>query len=159
MVYPKTKICQNMFSPSGYFRCRGVCFFIRFGEMYHSITCSLMDALQWMGAVRMRVQTADQNHNNPHHSSPSVNILRKQKRCVFWSVQISHLIQTAKRTLISARSNGLKVPYIILHIYHDLNPKHVLSKKPVYCPLSSHREFMFYCTSRQAPFLFLNRSR
>ncbi len=35
-----------------------------------------MDALQWMGAVRMRVQTA---HSNPHHSSQSVNILRRQK--------------------------------------------------------------------------------
>ncbi len=31
----------------------------RFAEMYHYITCSPMDALQWMGAVRMRDQTAD----------------------------------------------------------------------------------------------------
>ncbi len=39
-----------------------------------------MDALQWMGAVRMRVQTSDKNiTSNPHHSSPSVNILRSQK--------------------------------------------------------------------------------
>ncbi len=29
--------------------------------MYHFNTCSAMDALQWMGAVRMRVQTADIN--------------------------------------------------------------------------------------------------
>ncbi len=29
-----------------------------------------MDALQWMGAVRTRVQTADKNiTSNPHHSS------------------------------------------------------------------------------------------
>ncbi len=28
-----------------------------------------------------------------------------------------------------------------------------------YCPLSRHREFTFYCRSRQAPLLFLNRSR
>ncbi len=35
-----------------------------------------MDPLQWMGAVRMRVQTADKN---PHHSSTSVNILWIQK--------------------------------------------------------------------------------
>ncbi len=27
----------------------------------HYITCSPVDALQWMGAVRMRVQTADKN--------------------------------------------------------------------------------------------------
>ncbi len=42
-------------------RCRWVCFFIRFREMLQCITCSAMDALQWMGAVRMRVQTADKN--------------------------------------------------------------------------------------------------
>ncbi len=48
-------------SPSSYPKCRWVCFFIRFGEMLHFITCSAMDALQWMGAVRMRVQTADKN--------------------------------------------------------------------------------------------------
>jgi len=33
----------------------------QFGEMYHYITCSPMDPLQWMGAVRMKVQTADKN--------------------------------------------------------------------------------------------------
>ncbi len=31
----------------------------RDGEIQHCITCLPMDALQWMGAVRMRVQTAD----------------------------------------------------------------------------------------------------
>ncbi len=35
--------------------------FIEDVEMYHSIPCSAMDHLQWMGAVRMRVQTADKN--------------------------------------------------------------------------------------------------
>ncbi len=36
-----------------------------------------------MGAVRMRVQTADKKyHNNPHHSSPSVNILWGDKLCL-----------------------------------------------------------------------------
>ncbi len=36
-----------------------------------------MDLLQWMGAVRMRVQTADKNHHdNPQviHATPSINI-------------------------------------------------------------------------------------
>ncbi len=47
-----------------------------------------MDPRQWMGAVRMRVQTADKNmtiiHINPRHSSPSINILCKEvKSCVF----------------------------------------------------------------------------
>ncbi len=33
----------------------------RFGYILHHITCSPMDPLQWMGAVRMRVQTVDKN--------------------------------------------------------------------------------------------------
>ncbi len=53
--------------------CMWVCFFMRFGEIQHYITCSAMDALQWMGAVRMRVQTADKNitviHTTPVHRS------------------------------------------------------------------------------------------
>ncbi len=32
-----------------------------------------------MGAVRMRVQTADKNTSNTHHSSPSINILWSEK--------------------------------------------------------------------------------
>ncbi len=43
----------------------------RFGEIEHYITCSLMDPLQWMGAVRITVQTADKNitiiHTTPVH--------------------------------------------------------------------------------------------
>ncbi len=42
-----------------------------------------MDALQWMGAVRMRVQTADKNitiiHTTPVHQLTSW----EDKRCVF----------------------------------------------------------------------------
>ncbi len=45
----------KMCSPSGHQRCRWVCFFVRFGEMCLCISVSVMDALQWMGAVRMRV--------------------------------------------------------------------------------------------------------
>ncbi len=41
------------------------------GQIIITITCSLMDPLQWMGAVRMRVQTADKNStSNPHNCSP-----------------------------------------------------------------------------------------
>ncbi len=57
LVHPQMK----MRSPSGHPRCRWVCFFIRFVEMCLCISVSAMDALQWMGAVRMRVQTADKN--------------------------------------------------------------------------------------------------
>ncbi len=43
--------------------------------------CSITSfAQQWMGAVRMRVQTADKKiHNNPHHFSLSMNILWSDK--------------------------------------------------------------------------------
>ncbi len=43
-------------------------------EIYHYITCSAMDPLQWMGAVRMRVQTADKKHHN-NNSIHSINVL------------------------------------------------------------------------------------
>ncbi len=59
-------------------RWRGVFFFIWKDLEKSSITCSPMNALQWMGAVRMRIQTT-KHHNNPHHSSPSVNVLWSQK--------------------------------------------------------------------------------
>ncbi len=57
----KLKLADYSPSPSGHPRLGWVCFIFRFGEMYHSISCSATDALQWMGAVRMRVQTADKN--------------------------------------------------------------------------------------------------
>ncbi len=55
----------------------------KIGEMQHSITRSPMDPLQWMGAVRMRVQTADKNiiimHTTPVHQLMSW----EDKSCVF----------------------------------------------------------------------------
>ncbi len=48
----KMKICLKMYSSSGHPRWRWVCFFI--GTDY--ITCSPIDPLQLMGAVRMKVQ-------------------------------------------------------------------------------------------------------
>ncbi len=39
-----------------------------------------MDPLQWMGAVRMSVQTAAKNiTSNPHDSSQSIDILWSEK--------------------------------------------------------------------------------
>ncbi len=52
----------KMYSPAGHRRCRQVYFFME-TEIEHYITCSPMDPLQWMGAVIMRVQTADQNNS------------------------------------------------------------------------------------------------
>ncbi len=47
----------------------------KFGEIYDYITWSLMDPLQWMGTVRIRVQTADENitiiHTTPVHQLTS----------------------------------------------------------------------------------------
>ncbi len=75
-----------MYSTSGHPRCRWVCLFIRTDLENFSITCSPLDHLQWMGAVRMRVQTADKNITiipiTPHHSSPSVNVFWNES-CLF----------------------------------------------------------------------------
>ncbi len=81
----KNKHAEKMNSPSGHPICIWVCFFIRFGEMYHSIICSAMDPLQWMGAVRIYNLNSWKKHQNiPHHSSLSVNVLwKKVKNCVF----------------------------------------------------------------------------
>ncbi len=74
----KMKMC----SPSGHPRYRWVCFFIRFEEMQHCITCSPMHhPLQWMGAVRLRVQTADKNITIIH-TTPTITVLWSQKVCV-----------------------------------------------------------------------------
>ncbi len=49
-----------------------------------------MDPLQWMGAVRMRVQTADENitiiTSNPHNSSLSFSVLWSNKLHVFKNI-------------------------------------------------------------------------
>ncbi len=43
-----------------------------------------MDPLQWMGAVRLWVKTADKDiHNNPHDSNPSEDVLCEVKSCMF----------------------------------------------------------------------------
>ncbi len=58
----------------------------RFGEIKHYINCSLMDPLQWMGAIRMGVQTADKSitiiHTTPVHHLTS------------WSVKLCFCIKT-----------------------------------------------------------------
>ncbi len=67
----------------------------RFGEMYHYITCSPMDPLQWMGAVRMRVQTADKNitiiHTTPVHQLTSYEL----KSCMFIRNKLIKTFQTS----------------------------------------------------------------
>ncbi len=51
-----------------------------------------------MGAARMRVQTADKkHHNNPHHSSPSVNVLWSNKMHVYKSPLFIILLSPVKK--------------------------------------------------------------
>ncbi len=74
-IVHQNKHLLNIDSHSGHSRLGWVCFFIRFVEMCLCISVSAMDALQWMGAVRMRVQTADKNitiiHTTPVHQLTS----------------------------------------------------------------------------------------
>ncbi len=54
--------------------------------MYHYITCSPVDPLQWMGAVRMRVQTAAKNITNITviHTTPVYQLMYCEvKSCTF----------------------------------------------------------------------------
>ncbi len=57
--------------------------FVSSSDLENCISVSAMHALQWMGAVRMRVQTADKNitiiHTTPVHQLTS----REDKCCVY----------------------------------------------------------------------------
>ncbi len=99
------KICQKMHSASGLFLHGN-----RFGEMEHYITCSSMDALQWMGAVRMRVQTADKItiiHTTPVHQL----MLCEEKSCVF--VRNKSIIKTFFFTLTITSGQNTSPLYIM----------------------------------------------
>ncbi len=102
---------KKRFSFSVHLRSGWVCFFIRFVEMCLCISVSAMDALQWMGAVRMRVQTADKNitiiHTTPVHqltsgedkssNKSSIKTLLTSNHCLFRAVL------SCKRCLIWCR--------------------------------------------------------
>ncbi len=82
----------KMYSPSGHPRRRGVCFFIRKDLEKFNITSlahSPVDPVQWMGAVRMRVQTADKNITIIH-TSPSVNVL--------WNKKLGQMVELCLKT-------------------------------------------------------------
>ncbi len=67
-IYFKTIFTQKSlvkFAENGHPRLGWVCFLIRFGEMCLCISVSPKDALQWMGAVRMRVQTDKKKSASP----------------------------------------------------------------------------------------------
>ncbi len=72
---PGNTLTETMILPSSHQRCILVCFLLwnRFGGMYCYITCSPTDPLQWMGAVRMRVQITDKNNGPLLFTSKDVN--------------------------------------------------------------------------------------
>ncbi len=72
---PGNTLTETMNLPSSHQRYILVCFLLwnRFGEMYCYITCSPTDPLQWMGAVRMRVQITDKNNGPLLFTSKDVN--------------------------------------------------------------------------------------
>ncbi len=82
---------MKMFSPSGHPR---FSFMETDLEKFKPISCSLIDPLQWMGAVRMRVQTSDKNisiiHTTPVHRLMTCEV----KRCVF--VRNKSIIKTSE---------------------------------------------------------------
>ncbi len=75
-----------MRSPSGHPRCRWVCFFIRFVEMPHFITCSPMDPLQWNGLPsEWESKQLIKHHNNPQviHTTPVHQFMFWEVKAVF----------------------------------------------------------------------------
>ncbi len=96
IVHPKMKISRKCTELQA-IRDVDEFFFIRntFEDIKHYITCSPMDPLQWMVPPEWEYKTADKNItkmlisksitiiiSNPHHSSPSVNILWSEKLCL-----------------------------------------------------------------------------
>ncbi len=81
IVHKKKNIAENVFilRPSK---------IIRFREMLHYITCSAMDPLQWMGAVRMRVQTADKNITIIH-TTPVQQLMSCEEKCCMFLINKS----------------------------------------------------------------------
>ncbi len=73
-------ILWKIFSASGHPRCRWVCFSIRKVLEKFRITCSPMDPLQSMGAVRRRFQKPDKNIRIIH-TTPVNEVLWNEKVC------------------------------------------------------------------------------
>ncbi len=73
---PKTKWkCAETLLTLGEFK-----MWIIHNEISHYITCPPVDPLQWMGAVRMRVQTADKKHHI--FWNKKLLVCKKQIRCL-----------------------------------------------------------------------------
>ncbi len=57
-----------------------------------------MDPLQWMGAVRMRVQTADKNITIIH-TTPAINILWNENNSMLKNFHFKQVLYTKYRFL------------------------------------------------------------
>ncbi len=142
-------VLKGAFSPSplGHAWCRWVLHQDRFGEIQHYISCSQMDPLQWRGAARMRVQTADKNitiiHTTPVHQLRSNIVFSSEKLISFASgdkyapIELQKTVQSSSkqicRRILSwdglfhwrkryygslARSSGLHFKHLDEFVYH-----------------------------------------
>ncbi len=68
-----------------------------------------MYPLQWMGAVRMRVQTADENHNNLYDSSLSSNFLWSKKLVFVKKIFINMTFLTSNHCIYNIAFSSEKV--------------------------------------------------
>ncbi len=84
---------------------------LRKGLVYTKMhICSPMDALQWMGAVRMRVQTADKHHSNLHENA---NV-----RINIYSLLSSHMIKAP--TYLSPDSDNITFSLMKAILWRDV---------------------------------------
>ncbi len=71
-----------------------------------------MDPLQWMGAVRMRVQTTDKNitKSNPHDSSASINVLWSEKLCVSKKEEssVNNIVFSSEKAILSNQDRNMQ---------------------------------------------------
>ncbi len=85
----KTKLL-NQYSRSGHPRCRWVGFFLRtdLEKCITSLAHQLILCSEWVPSEWESKQLI-KHHNNPHHSSPSVNVLWSEKWCIYaWNKSI-----------------------------------------------------------------------
>ncbi len=88
-----------------------ICLFLHCNSVFSNLAlhlgiCSLMDPLQWMGAVRMRVQTADKkHHNNRDDSCASCEVKGTQslQRIHWWTNYV--MIHFSKSVLMKKQTH------------------------------------------------------
>ncbi len=95
---PKNENALNIYPLSGHLGCRWVCFFTGTDLEKYSMTslahqwilCSEWVPSEWES--KQLIKTSQWYTSNPHHSSPSINLLWIEKLCVC-KKQLHHLSQ------------------------------------------------------------------